>query len=285
MNIFSFWQVNLILFLVFIVGFFQFYRLAVKNNKDEASATITLQLLAAFSALALFPFFPIEFPSNPKVWILLVIATVFYALSDKLQTPTRKNLEVSVVAIVGQLSTVFLMIYGVILFKDPVVLTKIIGAIFILAGNVLLVFKQGAFHVNKYIWFVALGALSYATAVSIDIGTSVNFNLPIYIFFTFLFPSIFLMILERRFLPSVKKELTTGATKYLLLTGLCWGWAVFFSLRSFQLGTVSTVVPLQATAVLLNVLVAYFFLGEKQDEWKKILAAIIVIAGIILTVQ
>lgn len=285
MEIFNLWQVNLILYIVFIIGFFQFYRLAVKNTKDDAAATIVLQLIAALSAFSLFPFFPIDFPTDPKVWILLLVATIFYGISDRIQTPVRKHLEVSVVAIVGQLSTVFLLIYSVILFKEPLILPKIIGAVLIISGNILLQFKKGTFHVNKYVWFIAIASLSYATAVSIDIGTSVSFNLPIYIFFTFSFPAIFIMVLERKFVASIKTELTTGATTYLLLTGLCWGFAVFFSLRSFQLGNVSTIVPLQASTVLLNVLVAYFFLGEKKDEWKKILAALLVIGGIILTVQ
>ncbi|HRN71159.1 MAG TPA: hypothetical protein PLS49_08325, partial [Candidatus Woesebacteria bacterium] len=252
-DLFGTWQFNVFLYLICIVSFFQFYKLAVRNTKDDGSATIILQLIAAVTALSLFPFFPVQFPSDIKIWALLCIATVFYCISDRLQTPIRKQLEVSVVAIVGQISTVFLLIYGFLLFKDPIVPSKIAGAAFILFGNILLQFKKGSFQVNKYVLLVMLGGLAYATAMSIDIGTSVLCNLPIYIFFTLSLPALFLMILERKFIGSLKTELLTGETKYFFATGISWGLAIFFSLRAFQLGSVSTIVPLQASSVLLNV--------------------------------
>ena len=89
---------------------------------------------------------------------------------------------------------------------------------------------------------------------------------------------------ERIKLSEVIREYEGQDKRYYLITGIAWGLTIFFSLRSFQLGKVTTIVPLQATSVLLNVLIAYFVLGEKRDELKKVVAATLVIVGVILTV-
>lgn len=91
----STWQFNVVAYLVSIVVFFQFNRLAVKDAKDNGAATLILQSIAAISVLGLVPFFAFEFADSLKIWGLLIVASVFYAFNDRLQTPTRKNLEVS----------------------------------------------------------------------------------------------------------------------------------------------------------------------------------------------
>ena len=92
-SLFNTWWFNLIGYLIFVVFFCQFYKLAVKNAKKDGAATVLLQLLAGVSVLVLVPFLPITFPSDPKVYLLLIAASIFYALNDRLQTSARKNLD------------------------------------------------------------------------------------------------------------------------------------------------------------------------------------------------
>lgn len=278
------WQVNLVLYLVSVVSFYQFYKLAVRNAKRDGAATITLQLLASIAILFLAPFFAIKFPSEVKWYVLLGGACIFYALNDRLQTTARKHLQVSVFTIINQLSTVFLIIYGLTIFRDPFSPTKLLGALIILAANVLLRYSKGKIVINKYVGIAVLATIAFASAMSIDIGISSHFNLPIYIMLTLFIPALFIVFGERIRFSEILTEFNSPDQKYYILTGIAWALTIFFSLRSFQLGKVTTIVPLQATNVLLNIIVAYFFLGEKKDELKKITAAILVIVGIYLTI-
>ncbi len=279
------WQFNVVLYLFFIVCFFQFFKLAVQHTKNEGAATLVLQLIAAFSILPFIPFFPFILPTDPKIWLLLIAAGFFYTITDRLGTTTRKHLEVSVMSILSQMGNVFLIIYGFTLFKEPIILTKVLGASLILLGNIFLQFKKGSFEINKYVILSVVASLAYATAISIDIGTSVSFNLPFYIFFTFFIPALILFFWERTSVKVIVNEFQTGEKKYFLLTGISWSLAVLFTLRALQLGQVSEVIPLEASAVILNVIVASIILKERSDLTKKLIAAILVIAGIILTVQ
>jgi hypothetical protein len=100
-SLFNTWQFNLAGYLVFVVLFFQFYKLAVKYATKDGAATILLQLIASASILFLAPLLPLQFPNDPKFYLLLVAASVFYALNNRLQTTARKHLQVSVFSIVN----------------------------------------------------------------------------------------------------------------------------------------------------------------------------------------
>jgi drug/metabolite transporter (DMT)-like permease len=284
MNLFNAWQINLIAHLISLVVFFQCYKLAVRNVKRDGAATILLQTLASIAVLFLVPFFPFILPSDPKFYLLLLAACIFYAINDRLQTTARKNLQVSVYSIVNQLSNVFLIIIGLTIFREGLVLQKLVGAGLILFGNIFLFYKKGTFKPNKYVWVAVVASLFCAIAISTDIGISKQFNLPFYIMITLALPALIILFGERIKLSEVLREYSGQDRKWYVITGIAWAFTIFFSLRAFQLGSVTTIVPLAATAVLLNVIVAYLFLGEKKDEWRKIIAALLVIAGIYLTV-
>lgn len=278
------WQLNLSLFIVFAVIFFQFYKIAVKNVKREGVATILLQSIAGLSILLLLPLFPLTFPTGIKTYLLLTTACVFYAVNDRLQTTIRKNLQVSVYSILNQLTQVFLIIFGILLFKEPFVLSKIIGAALILGANVYLFYKKGKFEFNKYVLFALFSSLVLAVAMSIDIGISKQFNLPFYIMFTLIVPALIIAVVEKISLKEVRQEfIKSKERKYYIITGLSWGLLIFFMLRAYRFGKVTTVTPLSSTTVFLNVVIAFLFLNEKKDIYKKIVAALLVILGIYLT--
>jgi drug/metabolite transporter (DMT)-like permease len=278
------WQFNLLISLICAVLFSQFYKLSVKNAIKDGAVTIILQLIAGLSVLIWIPFFKLQFPTNISTYLLLLVAIVFYAINDRLQTTVRKHLEVSVFTIIKQLSTVFIIIIGLTVFREPLVITKIIGATLILLGNIFLFYTKKGFNVNKYVLLSIVANITFAIALSTDIGISNLFNLPIYISTTLVVPALMIFLAEKISISSIIEEYKLGNMKYYYVTGITWGLFILFFLRSFNFGQVTTIVPLQSTSVLLNVIVAYFFLKERSNLVKKIAVAIIVIAGIYLTV-
>lgn len=288
MELFNTWQFNLVMYYIFVVLYFQSYKLAVKNAKKDGAATIILQVLAGLSILLVSPLFSFSWPIKLGTYLLLAGACIFYAINDRLQTTVRKHLEVSAFSVLSQLGTVFLIIYGLTFFSEPFVLSKFIGAILILGANIWLFYKPKVKRelTNEFKYFVigAIALLAFATAISIDIGISKQFNLPIYISITLLIPAIMVAVSEKIKPSVVKAEWNQGSKQYYLLTAFAWGLTILFSLRAFQLGEVSTIVPLQAVSIMLNVMVAYIFQKERKDLAKKLLSAAIVIVGVYLTV-
>ena len=95
-------------------------------------------------------------------------------------------------------------------------------------------------------------------------------------------PALILLIFQRTRIKDVVKEFKGGNKKAILLVGFSWGIMLIEMLRTYQFGTVTTIAPLMATTTILNVFVAFFMLKEKDSIWRKILAAVIVVMGIVL---
>ena len=63
---------------------------------------------------------------------------------------------------------------------------------------------------------------------------------------------------------------------------MTWSLSIVAQLIAYQLGKVSVVAPLCSLAVILNVIIGYLFQKERDNMPKKILAAILIILGIVL---
>lgn len=276
------WQFNLILYLILYVVFTQAYKVVTKKNKNDGALTILLQFLGGIFVLLFIPFFEIKFPTDIKVWAFLGLAVIFYAIADRVNTTARKGLEVSVYSLLNQLATVFIIVWGIIFLKEPILLNKLLGALLIILGNILVLYKKGKFEWNKYILFSILGNLSISFALFIDVGTSESFNLPIYVALTLIIPGLLILIFERIKVKDIILEFKNGNKKAITAITLSWGTMIVAILRAYTLSNVTTIASLSATTTILNVFVAYFFLKEKDSLFKKIIAAIIVVLGIVL---
>jgi len=276
------WQTALILFLLGNVFFNQFFRLVMKSSSNVAAAVVLVQVTATLVGFALTPLFEWKFPSDIKVYLLLLVASLFYAVLDRLQGTVRKKLDVSVVVITNQISQVFLVTYGVLFLQEELGLNRLAGIILILLSIFILSYKKGQFKLNKYIALNFLSRLAFAIAISIDVGISGQFNFPFYISLTLLIPAIIILLVERLKLIDLVEEFHILDKRYALIVGVSWIFFIIFFIKALQLGEFSVVSPLAGTSVLINSVVAYIFLKERGDFLKKIASAVVVMLGIFL---
>jgi len=276
------WQFNLSMSLILLVIFMQSYKLAVKEVDKDGVATIILQVIAGISVLLLLPFFPFIIPDNTGAYLFILLAIIFYALNDRIQTTVRKNLDVSVYSIMDQLARVFLIIYGIVIFREVIVASKLIGGGLILAANVILFYRKGKIKINKYVLLNVVATFLFATATVIDIDISKQFNLPFYIMVTLIIPALIIYIFERHSAKEIMEEYNSKRKNYYLITGISWGALIFFIIRAFQTSEVVFIAPLLATSVLLNVLVASILHKERTNLARKIIAAVVVILGVFI---
>ena len=282
MNILNNWLLYVLLYLVLATAFTQFYKVATKTLKRTGALTVLLQMLAGLTALILCPFFEFKFPTEVSFYIMLGIAIIFYAISDRINTTVSSGIEASTFSMLKQLSTTFMIFAGLIFFKEEFILTKFIGAMLIIFSNVLIFYKKGKFEFNKYILLGILANITYTIALFLDVNISDNFNLPFYVTLTLIIPALLIMIFERIKPSEIKNELVNGNKKAIFITAISWGVMIVSQLRAYQLGNVTVVAPLCALTVILNVIVGYLLLNEKDNLLRKIISAILIIISVIL---
>lgn len=276
------WITFVILYLILATIFDQTYKIATKKMIKSGALTVLLELLASVLVLVLFPFFEIKFPTDIKVYFFLGLSIIFYAITDRLNTTVRKGVEASTFSIMKQLSTVFMTFSGFLFFKEPFVISKFIGAILIIFSNIIIFYKKGEGKLNKYVGLGIISNICYTIALFLDVNYSENFNLPFYVMLTLGIPAILILIIERIKISDLKAEFSKENRLPILITAITWSFCIVAQLRAYQLGNVSVVAPLCSLVVIINVIVGYFCLKEKDNLLRKIIAAILIILGIIL---
>jgi len=282
MNLLNNWLLYVILYLFFATVFTQSYKVATKSLKKAGALTVILQTTAGLTALLLCPFFEFKFPTDIKIYIFLGISIIFYAITDRINTTVRSGIEASTFSVLKQLSTTFMIIDGLVFLKEEFVITKFIGAMLIIFSNVLIFYNKGEMKFNKYVLLGIIANISFTIALFLDVNISENFNLPIYVAMTIIIPAVLISIFERISPKDIKEEFVNGNKKAMLLTGTTWGISIVTSLRAYQLGNVTIIAPLCALTVMLNVIVGYLFLKERDHLVRKIISAILIIISIIL---
>ena len=286
MNILNNWVLYIIGYLILATVFTQLYKVSTKTLKKSGALTVLLQLIAGITALVLCPLFEFKFPTDIKVYVMLGIAIIFYAISDRMNTTVRSGIEASTFSMLKQLSTTFMIFAGFIFLKEQFILTKFIGVMLIIFSNLLIFYKKpedkGKFKFNKYIGLGILANIAYTIALFLDVNISDNFNLPLYVATTLMIPSLLIMVFERIKPSDIKNEFIEGNKKAIIVTAISWAVMIIVQLRAYQLGNVTIIAPLCALAVILNVIVGYIFQNEKDNLLKKIIAAILIIISVIL---
>lgn len=276
------WIIFVILYLILVVIYNQFYKISTKKLTKPGALIVLLQIIGALAVLLVSPLFEIKFPTDIKVYMFLGLALIFYSISDRLNTTVMAGIEASTFSIIIQLSTVFMIFAGLIFLKEPFIVNKLIGAFLIIASNILIFYKKGEAKLNKYIILGILANICYTIALFLDVNISNNFNLPFYITISLGIPAILISIIEKIKISDIKNEFINGNKKAICITGITWSLSILAQLRAYQLGDVSVVAPLCALSVILNVIFGYFFQNEKENLTKKIIAALLIILGIIL---
>lgn len=276
------WMLYVFLYVVFAISYNQFYKVVLKTTKGDGSLTALIQFIGGLTALLFSIFFEYKFPTDWKIYLLLGIACIFYALSDRINTVVRSGIEASTFSIIKQLSTVFMIVAGLVFFKEEFVLKKIIGAALIIFSNILIFYKKGNQKFDKFVLLGICSSIISSIALFLDVNNSNNFNFAFYASLTLLVPAILITSVERIKISNIRSKVNKDNWKAVLTTGVCCGLTLISQLRAYQLGEATSVAPLCALTVIGNVLVGYIFLNEKNSLLKKLVAAALIILSVFL---
>ena len=248
-------------------------------NKSS-TLTILIQILSSLFCLIFIPFFKMKYPIDIKIYIFLFLAIIFYTLNDRLGTISRSKLDASIYSIIKQLSTVFMIIFGIAFLKEKILINKIIGSILIILSNIIVLYKKE--RINKYIILGILANIFLALALIIDVNYSNYFNLAFYVLITILVPAILIFIFEKVKIKDIVLEYKNGSKLSLYLTSISWVIMMISKLKAYKLGIVSVVAPISSLSIILTIIIGYLLFNEKNNLIKKIIASIFILIGIIL---
>ena len=264
------------------VIFTQTFKFALKNAKDHGAITIFMEGFGALFIALLIPFFHWKLPTNWWPVFLLIAASVFYGISDRINTTVRSGVEASTYSVIKQLSPVFMILAGFLFFHERFVLWQMFGAALIIASNIIIFWRPHQ-KINKYFVMGVGSTILYTIALFFDVNVSGQFNLPFYLMTSFAVSVLIVMVISRISPRKIIAEWKANKRiKFMMIVGISGSLSTLTALLAYQTGQLSIVAPLLATTVLANVVVGYIFLKERDNLPRKIFAACLIILGIIL---
>lgn len=276
------WQCWVVIYLIAGVIFAQSFKKANRKMKNAGSLTILLELFTGIFSLLMIPIFDIKLDVNNNILLTLLVVVFIYAITDRLNIEARYGLDPSTFSMLKQLSTVFMIIFGFIFLKEKFVLSKMIGAVFIIGANIMLAYDKGKLLINKYFIMSFFSNFLFAVAMLINVDLSDHFNLAFYTYITVTVPSILIFIFGRHRIADIKEEFRLCRKKEFLIAAFSWALMLNASIRAYQLGSVTVVASLFALTAILNALVEFIFNHNKSKFRQKLIAATLIIIGVIL---
>ncbi len=277
------YMIWVICYLVFALIFSQGFKKVNRTMKNASALTVLLELFTGLFAIIMSIFFKYTFPSDIKVYITLFVVTIIYAVTDRLNIEARYGLSPSNFSMLKQLSTVFLVIFGLVFLKEQLVFKKILGAIIIVVSNVMLaVNKDGKFEFNKYFIFCLISNFLFAVAMFINVNISSMFNIGIYTLITVFIPSIIIKLFSRLSFKDLEEEFNLYNKPLFILVSFAWCMMLISSVKAYEYGSISVVAPLLTLTALTNTIYEFIVDKDKKRFYYKLVISILILIGVIL---
>lgn len=277
------YMIWVICYLVFALIFSQGFKKVNRTMKNASALTVLLELFTGLFAIVMSIFFKYTFPSDIKVFITLFVVTIIYAVTDRLNIEARYGLSPSNFSMLKQLSTVFLVIFGLVFLKEQLVFKKILGAIIIVVSNIMLaVNKDGKFEFNKYFIFCLISNFLFAVAMFINVNISSMFNIGIYTLITVFIPSIIIKLFSKLSFKDLEEEFNLYNKPLFILVSLAWCMMLISSVKAYEYGSISVVAPLLTLTALTNTIYEFIVDKDKKRFYYKLVISILILIGVIL---
>lgn len=277
------YMIWVICYLIFALIFSQGFKKVNRTMKNASALTVLLELFTGLFAIVMSIFFKYTFPSDIKVYITLFVVTIIYAVTDRLNIEARYGLSPSNFSMLKQLSTVFLVIFGLVFLKEQLVFKKILGAIIIVISNVMLaVNKDGKFEFNKYFIFCLISNFLFAVAMFINVNISSKFNIGIYTLITVFIPSIIIKLFSKISFKNLEEEFNLYNKPLFILVSFAWCMMLISSVKAYEYGSISVVAPLLTLTALTNTIYEFIVDKDKKRFYYKLVISILILIGVIL---
>jgi uncharacterized membrane protein len=256
-----------------------------KKNSDYASIMYfaLLYALLAFSPLIIYKFLNHQMilantSGIPYLFLGMlssIAAYFFYIKAIALN-------ELSVFGPLENLRPFFVVLFSLLILQQLPTLLQLTGIFLIVLGGIMINLKKGNYkirNVNKGIIYVITATALFGLGSIFDKNALKSFDPIVYAFFILLSVTIFYGVIyfkkQKKFLAKNVFSVYPIATGVLLMIG----YITIYS--AIQIATPNLVIPVQMTRAIYLTLLGFVFLKEK-DYAKKILAAFIMLIGVIL---
>lgn len=259
-------------------------KLMREEGSHVVANSIVFQLFCAVLIGVVTAFVGFSAPPLQELWVNFALMAVLYAGGTLFLFRALQTLEASEATIIIASRVLWTVAVAVLLLGELMNFSRAVGILLILGAVVLVSYKPREFKFSQGVWFVLAAAVCYGLAVAND-SYILRYYKDTLTFTTlaFLFPGIVMVIFRPYAISQVaafvrSREMLTMAIMSVFYSGS----AIAFYLAFRYGGTASQISPVQQSDIILTVVLASIFLRERGELPKKIIGALMTIAGVFL---
>lgn len=269
-------------FLFSITSLFQ--KVLMKDEQSDAHTySIVFQIIGAAIVTIIAAINGFVMPPITQYPINFFLLAALYGLGTLCVFNAFKYIEASEVTIISSTRAIVVITSAILLLGENFSILKGIGTMLILLAAYLVSSKLGKIKFNKGFLYAIGIAIFYGLATTNDAYLIPHVDVISFLAIGFLLPGIFLIAVKPNALLKVHKFLEVKVfSKMLLLTIFYAGGAVTFYYALASGADASQLSPISQSSVITTVILSAVILKERDNIYKKLLAAIFVIAGVLL---
>lgn len=261
-----------------------FSRVLTVESKNPRAFSIVFNLICIVMSIILLivtgSYKMFSLPTRIDAWIFLLIASFFYGLNERFRFIISKLLEASIYSIISNITVIMAFVISFFLYKESLTMTKLLGSILILLSVFLVSEIKKSKISAKGLFLAIMTSIFLGVAVSLDKKGAIFFNPETYNILAWVVPFIVLYFPGIK-IKEIKAEYKQFSWKIIILAFFNF-IGFYLGLKAFILADATKVIPVMQLATIFTVFIGVFFLNEKSNLYKKILAGIIAVVGVFL---
>lgn len=265
-------------------GYYVLSRVFLKQkNSDAIAYAIVFNIVCAalISAVAFTRGFTL--PDLKKYALNLILMGILYTLSQVFIFQASKTIEASELIIISSTRVLWTIGGGLLFLGESFDLAKAVGTALILFSVVFVSYKKKKITFSRGHVYALLAGVCLGVGFVNDSYILRQTDAVSYAAVAFILPAFLTIIMFPKAALKLKKFITFKTLRNTLLLGVFYSVGIIASYAAYTAGgTASQIVPIGQSVVIVTVLLGALFLGERDNLWKKIIAAILVSLGVLL---
>lgn len=259
--------------------------LLYKYKTDPFAYAVVFQGLVGMLILAVALFVGLNLEGIQAVIIPAIVSVLLYGVGSIVYAKTLQKVEASSFSVLFATQAVWTMGLGIILLGETMTWLQIAGTVLIFASVAVLSKSLGAVFKEKGVGLGLLTGLLFGLAVYFwsYVGRFVD---PLsWAAVSFIATAAVVLMIRPSSLNHIKPMIRPAVLTRLLALAVFYGLGSLAMLLAYKYGSFAIVSPLRQTSIIATVLLALAFLpAERSRVARKIMAALVATAGVVLII-
>lgn len=253
-----------------------------KEESDPILFTIVFQFILSAIVFIYALFRGFVFPPPAFLWPRFLLSAVLYAAGSLCGFYSSKHLsagENSILTASGALVTVLL---GVFMLGEDFSVGRVFGVICIIV-SIFVLYAKERMKMNAGVWYALGLALFFGVAVVNDVVIIRSYNAISFVPVMSFLPGVVLVLAFPKKALNMRKLLNFSALSHIVIYSLVYAASAITFYQALGVGAnISQLSPMSRASIIVTVLLAALFLGERKHLGQKIMSAILVSIGVLL---